>query len=245
MAKKRSKARTGAPKKEATAEAPAISTKAQTARSPRHKRTPAQRQHDLEVISEMILQGAKQSVIADKLSITQQQISYDLREVRKRWQTNSTLSFDSYVAQEMEKLNLLEREYWDGWKRSQQPRKNSSVSVRERSESAVSEKEAKEESRDGNPRFLEGVLFVLERRARLIGLDKPTRSVVTGTTIDANNLTDEQLQRLANGEPLEALFMATQPEIAARNGAGNRRAAVETKAASRRAQNAPRRSKRG
>jgi hypothetical protein len=210
-------------------------------RSPRHKRTPAQRQHDLEVISEMVLQGAKQSVIAAALSITQQQISYDLREVRRRWQTNATLSFDSYVAQEMEKLGLLEREYWAGWQRSQQPRKNSPVAVREKTDTASSETAARAGMRDGNPRFLDGVLFVMERRARLLGLDKPARINGTIQTFDLTKLSDEQLERIANGESIESVIGYNQNAADADSGGSRERAPA--KAARRRAQNAPRRSK--
>lgn len=242
MAKKRSNASSNAPPSKLVEGENAIGKTA--GKSPKHKRSPAERQRDLETISELTLQGVKQSVIAERLSLSQQQISYDLREVKKRWQAASTLSFDSYVSQELEKLNLLEREGWEAWYRSQQPRKNSSVAVRERADTAVSEKEAKEESRDGNPRFLDTILFVMERRARLIGLDKPSRAIVSNTSIDAGNLTDEQLQRLADGESLEQVFATTHSENALAPEPSNRSNRTQKATQSRRTPTAPRRSKR-
>jgi hypothetical protein len=237
MAKKRSKASTNAPLPKSTQSDKAVG------KNPKHKRSPAERQRDLETISELTLQGVKQSVIAERLGISQQQISYDLREVKKRWQAASTLSYDDYVAQELETLKLVQREGWEAWKRSQQPRKNSSAAVRERSGEAFSEKEAKEESRDGNPRFLDTVLFAMERRAKLIGLDKPSRAVVTNTNYDVGNLTDEQLDRLINDESPEQVF-GYHPENATAQAKGNLRERTPKTTQSRRAPTAPRRSKR-
>ncbi len=226
-------------KNKAAADSP---PKTESVSKSRKKRTPDQRLKDLETIAEMRLQGMKQSAIADHLNLTQQQISYDLREVKKRWASGANIAYDEHVAQELAKLELLEREYWAAWKRSQQPRKNTLAAVRERQGTSVGEKEAKEETRDGNPRFLEGVLFVMERRARLVGLDKPTRVTGTLQTYDLTQATDEQLTRLAAGESLESVFGNVENTTAPN--ASNSRDSATKKAASRRAQNAPRRSKR-
>lgn len=207
------------------------------------KRSPAERLHDLEIIAELTLQGVKQTVIAVQLNLSQQAISRDLREIKTRWISSANMSFDAHIAQELAKLELLEREYWAGWKRSQQPRKNTLAAVRELKGGSVGEKEAKEETRDGNARFLEGVLFVMERRARLVGLDKPTRINGTVQTYDLTKFSDEQLDRIANGESIEAVLGYSQNTADADSGSSRERATQ--KAASRRAQNAPRRSKRG
>jgi hypothetical protein len=205
------------------------------------KRTPAQRLHDLEIIAELTLQHVKQTVIAQQLNLSQQTISRDLQEVKKRWLQKADVSFDEHVAHEIAKLEILEREYWAGWKRSQQPRKNSLVTVREKTDATPGENEAREGMRDGNPRFLEGVLFVMERKARLLGLDKPTRINGTIQTFDLTKLSDEQLERIANGENIESVIGYDQNAAHADSGGSRERAPA--KAARRRAQNAPRRSK--
>ena len=173
------------------------------------KRTRAQRLHDLEIIAELTLQGVKQTVIATQLNLSQQAVSRDLSEIKRHWVNTANISFDAHIAQELAKLELLEREYWSGWKRSQQPRKNSLVAVREKTDTASSEKEAREETRDGNPRFLEGVLFVMERKARLLGLDKPFRANVTELFVQPDSLNDEQIERILAGESLESVVAAS------------------------------------
>lgn len=203
------------------------------------KRTPEQRLRDLETIAELTLQGTRQSVIAEMLGLTQQQVSYDVTEIRRRWLKNANVKYDAHIAQESAKLDLLEREYWLAWIRSQRPRKSSSAAVRDAAKGVQSEKEAREETRDGNPRFLEGVLGVMERKARLFGLDKPTRSIVE-TNIDVNNLTDEQLQRLIHGESIESVIARIEKNAPVPNTGGSR-TRTASKATSNSAQNAPRR----
>jgi hypothetical protein len=61
-------------------------------------------------------------------------------------------------------------------------------------------------ARVGNPGAVNSYLRVMERRAKLLGLDAPTKQEVTGadggaieqhTTLDLSKLTDEQLRALA------------------------------------------------
>lgn len=174
-----------------------------------HKRTPLQRLKDLETIAELTLQGVKQSEIAAQLNLSQPQIVYDLRDIKKKWQEKSTMKIEEYIAQEIAELDLIRAELWAGWQRSKVPRKNTSASIRERGDGALSEKEAKEETRDGNPRFLENILFVQERRSRLLGLDKPFRANVTELFVQPDSLNDEQIERILAGESLESVVAAS------------------------------------
>lgn len=164
------------------------------------KRTPIQRLHDLEIIAELTLRGVKQSIIAARLGLSQQAISRDLKDVRKKWLERANINYDANVSEQIAKLDLLEEKYWEGWESSKQPRKNSLVAVRENTKAALSEKEAKEETRDGDPRFLQGVLLVVERRSKLLGLDKPTKIQGKLEMLDIRTLTDEQIDQLADGE---------------------------------------------
>lgn len=61
------------------------------------KRTTAQRESDLRIISELYLKGWYQADIGKKLGLSQKQISYDLSDIQKRWQTSTLLNSDSGV----------------------------------------------------------------------------------------------------------------------------------------------------
>jgi hypothetical protein len=61
----------------------------------------------------------------------------------------------------------------------------------------------RKEGQAGSPAFLAGVLTCIERRCAILGLDAPKRFV-----IDWDNLTPEQEERLAKGEPPEKVLSA-------------------------------------
>jgi hypothetical protein len=61
----------------------------------------------------------------------------------------------------------------------------------------------RKEGQAGNPAFLAGVLTCIERRCSILGLDAPKRFVIRW-----DDLTDEQIDRLAAGEPPEKVLSA-------------------------------------
>jgi hypothetical protein len=82
--------------------------------------------------------------------------------------------FDQRQAEELAKLDHLEKEYWEAWEHSKQERQR--TRTRKASGQAPSESaELTKEKRDGNPKFLDGVLRCIDRRCALQGLNAPQR----------------------------------------------------------------------
>lgn len=182
------------------------------------KRSKLQREEDLRDVARLYLQGKSHLEIAAFLkekyqaknldySITREQVTYDIEELRKEWKEARLLDVDARIAQELAKIDKLESTYWDAWERSLQPKLQKSVE-REAPDfteldSEELEKEASEflpdprqraergrqmplkkvkvsrEQRDGNPQFLAGVQWCIERRCKLLGLDAPEKSELT------------------------------------------------------------------
>ncbi len=121
------------------------------------KRTKKQREYDLQEISEMYLKGWIQAKIADRLSanreytITRQTISRDIKTVQQRWLDASVRNFDEARAQELAKIDHLEIVYWEQFKSSQETVEN--------------------DNDVGDPRFLQGVQWCIDRRVKLLGLE--------------------------------------------------------------------------
>ena len=87
------------------------------------KRTPDQYENDLVVVGEMTLQGYSQGAIAERLGVTQQEISHDLVKVRENWITQHLqTSEDSLISQELARLEWLISEYYKQWCASPDPR---------------------------------------------------------------------------------------------------------------------------
>lgn len=140
------------------------------------KRTKHQRELDLERISAMYLTGLSQDEIARRVGVSQGQVSYDLKEIHRRWREQTTLNIDEAKQRELERIDVLERTYWDAWRLSKEERTKTRTSSKGQDKSASIEKE----SLTGNPAYLAGVQWCIEQRCKLLGLNAPTRTEVTG-----------------------------------------------------------------
>jgi len=80
-------------------------------------RSKEQREYDLQEISGLYLQGWIQVAIANHLAktrpytITRQTISRDIKTIQDRWLASSIRDFDEARAQELAKIDNLERTY--------------------------------------------------------------------------------------------------------------------------------------
>lgn len=160
-----------------------------------------------EDVARRYLQGQTQSEIADVFGVSQAQISKDLAAIRAAWLASAVRDFDALKAQELAKIDAVEREYWLAWERS---KKDKEISVQEGGEvdpqtrkPRIKKVVMRKEGQAGNPAFLAGVLTCIERRCAILGLDAPKRFVIRW-----DDLTDEQIDRLAAGEPPEKVLSA-------------------------------------
>lgn len=181
-------------------------------------RTKAQREADLEKIAEMYLQGYKQADIAAQLDVTQQQISYDLKKLQERWLKSSLRSFEAAKAEELAKIDELERIYHDAWRRSMGEIEIKSVD-RERvvfdaenkmhkgsealgiplfdkdgvtvgKEGEIVRTSVRTEKRVGEAKYLDGVKWCVEQRTKIFGIAAPTKIAPTDPTGEKEYGTD-------------------------------------------------------
>jgi hypothetical protein len=175
------------------------------------KRKPFQIHKDRVEIATLYLQGKLQFEIAQILStdqargytLTQQTISRDLKMIQRDWQRSTIVKFDEARAQELAKIDNLEREYWRAWERSKTEKKHSE---KEKTEGMQLKEVTRVEKWEliGDHRFLEGIQWCINRRCELLGLDAPKRMHIFEedllSKINWDSLTREQMQRIVNGE---------------------------------------------
>lgn len=155
--------------------------------------------HRRQKIAEMYLRGEYQTTIAAAMGIDQAQVSRDLKMIRSLWLASTVRDFDTARAQELAKIDAVEREYWTAWERSKEDKE---ISVQEASADGKKKKVSlRKEGQAGAPAFLAGVLSCIERRCAVLGLDAPKRF-----TIKWDDLSEEQIERLAKGEPPEKVL---------------------------------------
>lgn len=123
-------------------------------------------------VSELALKSLSQAEIAAQLGVTQPTVSNDLKQVRELWRDSGIRDFELGVAMALRRLDLVEREAWEAWERSQKPAQ-SAVIVGE----GVSQPARKTlRNQNGDPRYLALVLRCEEARRALLALDAPRRT---------------------------------------------------------------------
>ena len=150
----------------------------------KHKRTKTQRELDLTLIAELYLKGWYQKKIADHLgeirpyTLTQQQISGDLKTIRRRWLESSIRDFDELKAQELAKIDHLEVTYWDEWDRSREDRERHETS---KTTGQIARDSAKTVRTIGlgDPRYLAGIQWCINKRCDILGLNAPQKLAPT------------------------------------------------------------------
>lgn len=138
-----------------------------------------QREMDMAETSRLYLEGKTQAEIARQLGVSVVCIHRDLKKLGKRWMDKADASFDARKAEELAKLDRLERTSWEAWQRSCQNKVAKGHKDKKGVGGCIEDWE-REEERDGDPRFLEVVYKCVLKRMEVLGLDAPKRLWVSG-----------------------------------------------------------------
>lgn len=152
------------------------------------KRRKDQRERDLQDVAHLYLKGRTQHEIAERLSadgdrgysVTQQTVSNDLREIRRRWQESAVCDFGAAMALELAKIDNAEREAWEAWHRSIGQRVITTAG-RDNGGTGNGRGRAQVRTEDqfGDPRYLAQIQSCIDRRCKLLGLDAPVKVAPT------------------------------------------------------------------
>jgi hypothetical protein len=163
--------------------------------NPPHRVVPAE--YRRQEVARRYLQGEYQSAIAKVFNVTQQQISVDLKALRKAWRESALADTDAKIAEELARIDLVEAEAWAAWERSKQPRE---VTVTEQTDGQTTQRKAsvRREGQAGSPRFLERIQKCIEQRSALLGLGTPEPGTVVNLQVNIKTTLDQAF-RLAYG----------------------------------------------
>ena len=165
------------------------------------KRTKDQREFDLAFCSNLFLRGYTYREISERLNeenarrgvgytITKQMVYWDMQQLLIEWKRERMENIDDYVTQELRKLDKMEVELWEAWENSKigKRREKNRTSAKPRKVLTEDEKtadwygynETTNETSAGNPRFLDLLLNVQQRRAKMLGYDAPVKIEIPG-----------------------------------------------------------------
>lgn len=169
------------------------------------KRGKRQRERDLEIIADLYVQGYSQAKIAEQIGVSREQIKYDIKEIREKWVESQIDNFEAYKAEEIRKINALEREAWEGLRRSIAERKRTRIEDRDSEDKGKTKiRSVTVEERDGDPRFMQIIATCIDRRCKIRGIDAPTKQELSGPEggpipvegISVKDLSDDELEQL-------------------------------------------------
>jgi hypothetical protein len=130
-------------------------------------------------------------------------IQSDLVHLTEVWKASALRDITQVKADELAKLDELEREAWQAWRRGIGRKQIRTTKTGGVDGGSVS---LKTETLNGDPRFLALVLDCQQRRAKMLGLDEPTPfalagpgggPIPVGATVDLKTLSADELAALA------------------------------------------------
>lgn len=138
---------------------------------PRRRRNAAEIARDKKRIGSLYLKGWLQSEIAEEVGLSIATISRDLVTLHDEWRQSALVDINEAKIVELAKIDTLEREYWRGWERSLKD----AETIKQEGGVEVKRVSRTKRTRDGDARFLEGVLKCIDRRCKILGLDSPAK----------------------------------------------------------------------
>lgn len=114
-----------------------------------------------------------------------------IKRATDQWKESTVNMIESHKSIELQKVNNLEATYWEGWEKSkglQKARTKTKTAAKSNEKLGLTREETQEKESPGDPRFLTGIQYCIDKRLELLGLvDQPT----TAIQINNNNLGDK------------------------------------------------------
>ena len=134
---------------------------------------------------------------AVEFHINPSQVANDIEAMKKRFLDKGIEDYTAYRNQLLEELNLLKKTYWEGYQLSRRNKitieseaildndeydkdLTEGLGLRPNENVFIRQAKTKEEQRlEGNVAYLQGVLSVIDREAKMIGVDAPSKVALT------------------------------------------------------------------
>lgn len=152
------------------------------------------------------------------IRISRQQVSYHVKALQQEWLANSQRDIATIKAEEIAELDNLKNEVYNEWERSKlnaettttklvgideaksNKAKQHSVFIDDEAEDprnpklqVQTEETKKVAGQSGDPRYITNLLNIQERKAKLLGLDAPTKLQAEFSNKDPKQMTDDEL----------------------------------------------------
>ena len=143
-----------------------------------------QRLSDRSKLAGLYLHGVSTTEMAVRVGLTRRTVQAELVAIRDDWKGRTQIDFESAIAQQLDRVDLVEKYAFEGWERSL-TRKTVETKQAVRTVSGqVDRATVRAETGNGDPAFLARMSWCIEQRCRILGLEKPREVTIQGTFVD-------------------------------------------------------------
>lgn len=130
------------------------------------------------------LKGVPIAEIAEKVGRHRDTVSRHLKRAREHWSKQLASSYETHVADQLARLDRIERAAWEGWERSLKDFLESSDEKMEAGQRVITKEKTSRRQRDGNATYLAVVERTVRQRSELLNLlSQESRDLATGMTV--------------------------------------------------------------
>jgi hypothetical protein len=163
------------------------------------KRTKAEKEEHLNLISKLYVKGTTQMDMARQLGVSQGQISNDLKLILKKWETERVHDIDLIKNQQLTRINAIEEEMWIAWEKSKTAKKvvlnkskagewadefdmTTGKTTKTQTDKYWRAGTTEEEPTGGDMQYMNGIMWCIQERAKIVGLYAPKKVAQTDPT---------------------------------------------------------------
>lgn len=162
---------------------------------------------------EMYIQGRSQFYISQQLGVAPSTVHFDLKEIPKEW-PEKVRPLEEQRIIELQRLDSLEVELWEAWRRSQDDKEVVTVEesfgpIGQQQGGVVGSRTTTQRAGQvGDPRFLAEITKIIGLRCKILGLEAPTK--ILSIQIRWDLVSPEQVDRLSRGEEFVRVLEPSQ-----------------------------------
>jgi hypothetical protein len=173
-------------------------------------------------VAELFLRGIRrQGELAGRVGVNRSTISRDLKALNIRWKESGIRDLDAAKGQELERIDLLEREAWAAWEKSKNGHETTTTEQTTTPQGERNKAAIRREDQPGDPRYLETIRWCINKRCEILGLNAPQRHRHGGDEGSPPiRLEINPAVVIEAGKRLEALKLA-RASVPSANGGGN------------------------
>ena len=118
------------------------------------------------------------------MGLTRRTVQAELVAIRDDWKGRTQIDFESAIAQQLDRVDLVEKYAFEGWERSLTRKTVETKQAVRTVNGQVDRATLRAETGNGDPAFLARMSWCIEQRCRILGLEKPREVTIQGTFVD-------------------------------------------------------------